>query len=198
MQGTVNSPELFNIFTHGIPNLFSLNTGNNNYSASFADDFIILVADKYPNTVQTKLDTLLNQINVHYKQCNLKINPSKWESILFHKPLRFLGRNIRTQIKNFQLQIREPGSAHPIEHKKIVRYLGIQLDYLLRLTTHVNTQLSKAKNSFRGYSNIFFNKSLSPKAKLICYMLLIRPIIAYAAPLWWNSGAATIEKLRKF
>ena len=29
-------------------------------------------------------------------------------------------------------------------------------------------------------------------------MLLIRPIITYAAPIWWNSGAATIEKIRKF
>ena len=34
---------------------------------------------------------------------------------------------------------------HTIEHKKEVRYLGVQLDYLLRLTTHINTQLYKAK-----------------------------------------------------
>ena len=173
MQGTVNSPELFNIFTYNIPNLFNLNTGNNTYSASFADDFIILVADKYPVTVQSKLDTLLNQINTHYKQWNLKINPSKCESILFHKPLRLLNCNICTQIKNFQLQIREPGLTHIIEHKKIVRYLGVQLDYLLRLTAHINTQLLKAKNSFRGYSNIFSKKALSPRIKLICDMLLI-------------------------
>ena len=198
MQGTVNSPELFNIFTHSIPNLFNLNSNNDTHSAAFADDFIIVVANKYPNTVQAQLDTLLNRTNRHYQQWNLKINPAKCETILFHRPLRFLNGNIRKQIKNFKIQLHEADTVHTIEHKKEVRYLGVQLDYLLRLTAHINIQLYKAKKAFRGYANLFFNKSLSQKSKLICYMLLIRPIISYAAPIWWNTGAATLEKIRKF
>ncbi|OXU31137.1 hypothetical protein TSAR_002921 [Trichomalopsis sarcophagae] len=42
MQGTVNSPELFNILTYNIPMLFGLNK-DNMHSVAFADDFIILV-----------------------------------------------------------------------------------------------------------------------------------------------------------
>ena len=29
-------------------------------------------------------------------------------------------------------------------------------------------------------------------------MLLIRPIITYGVPIWWNTNAATMEKFRRF
>ena len=100
MQGTVNSPELFNIFTHNVPLLFGLNNNNNTHSVAFADDFIMLVADKDPEVIQTKLEDLLNRINKQYNLWNLRINPSKCETILFHKPLRFLTYATRQKIKN--------------------------------------------------------------------------------------------------
>lgn len=36
------------------------------------------------------------------------------------------------------------------------------------------------------------------RAKVICYQLLIRPIITYAAPIWFNSSASLIERIRIF
>lgn len=197
MQGTVNTPELFNIFTYNIPILFGLND-NNTHSVAFADDFIILVADKFPSIVQAKLEDLVNKVNQHYSLWNLRINPSKCETILFHKPLRFLTSSIRTQIKAFTINIFHNNSKYPIEHKKVVKYLGVQLDYLFRLNIHVNAQLNKAKKSFRAHSRLFFNKTLPARAKVICYLLLIRPILTYAAPIWWNLSASIVEKLKKF
>ncbi|OXU20515.1 hypothetical protein TSAR_004111 [Trichomalopsis sarcophagae] len=179
MQDTVHSPELFNIFTYNIPILFRLNKGNT-YSVAFADDSIILVADKSPSVVESKLEYLVNKVNQHYSLWNLRINPSKCETILFDKPLRFLTSKIRTEIKNFK-------------HKKVVKYLGVQLNYLLRLNIHVNTQLNKAKNAFRAHRRLYFNKSMPEKAKVICYLLLIRSILTYAVPVW----ASLAEKLRK-
>ena len=44
MQGTVNSPSLFNIYTHKVPTLFNANRNNNIYSTAFTDDYLIFVA----------------------------------------------------------------------------------------------------------------------------------------------------------
>ena len=198
MQGTVNSPSLFNIFTYKIPTLFNANRNNNIYSIAFADDFILLVADNQPSVIRDKLETMVNKISKQYIEWNLKINPSKCETIFFHKPLNTIGSNKRDAIKNFQISINIDNDIYPIQHKKVVRYLGVMLDNLLRLNIHIKTQLAKAKNVFKKYSRLFFNKTLSPRSKIICYLLLIRPIITYAAPIWWNVSASTMEKLRKF
>ncbi|OXU19415.1 hypothetical protein TSAR_016630 [Trichomalopsis sarcophagae] len=66
------------------------------------------------------------------------------------------------------------------------------------LNTHVITQLNKAKKAFKKYSRLFFSKTLNARCKVICYLLLIRPIITYAAPIWWNISASLMEKIRKF
>ena len=68
---------------------------------------------------------------------------------------------------------------------------------MLRLSAqnnkHITIQLQKAKNSFRAQIRLFFHPKLSHRAKLKCYMLLIRPIITYAAPIWCNISAFTME-----
>lgn len=192
--GTVINPILDNIFTHSITNLFQLNSNNNSHSATYADDLIIL-ADIHPNIVQDKLETLVNKLNQHYLNWNLKINPSKCETILFHKPLRFLNRSRRFHIN---IAIQNSNSSFTIQHTKSVRCLGVQIDYLLKFNIHVNTQIQKVTNLFRKYNRIIFHKSLSQRAKIICYLLLIRPIITYAAPIWWNMNAARRERIRKF
>ena len=136
--------------------------------------------------------------NLEYIKWNLKINPSKCETILFRKPLNKISSTIRPDINNFSISIKINNVHYKIDHKKEVRYLGVILDHLLRLNTHIKTQLEKAKKVFRKHSRLFFSKSLSPRSKVICYLLLIRPIITYAAPIWWNTSASLMEKLRKF
>lgn len=98
MQGTVNSPALFNIFTHNVPRLFNLNTGNKTHSIAFSDDYVIMVAHKKPQLAQEKLETLVNATINHYAQWILRPNLKKFEAIMFHKPLRFLNKNTRNQI----------------------------------------------------------------------------------------------------
>ncbi|CAB0038257.1 unnamed protein product [Trichogramma brassicae] len=74
MQGTVNSPILFNIFTHGVCNLAGLNQGDGTYSLAFADDYVLLVADKDPQIIERKIQHLATEINKYYTNWNLKIN----------------------------------------------------------------------------------------------------------------------------
>lgn len=198
MHGTVNSPLIFNIYTHKVPTLFNSNHTGNTYATAFADDLIILAADKQPAIVQDKLEKIVNDICIHYLKWNLKINPNKCETILFRKPLNAIGNNKRTDIKNFHINISIDNKQIQVEHKRSVRYLGVILDDLLRLNAHILSQLDKARSAFKKYARLFFCRSLAPRCKVICYLLLIRPILTYAAPIWWNVSASLIEKIRKF
>ena len=102
-------------------------------------------------------------------------------------------------IKNFNIKIKNSNNTYTaIKHQKLVKYLGIHLDYLFKLNDHISIQLNKAKAAYKKYYRLFFNSQLEPRAKIIIYILLIRPIITYAVPIWWNINAATIEKIRKF
>lgn len=135
-----------------------------------------------------------------YQAWNLRINPAKCETILFSKPVRYLSKERKEGKNNFVIKTNKPGTTLDVEipHKKLVKYLGVNLDYLLRLNQHVEIQLEKAKRVFKANSRIFHNRNLSKRAKTICYILLIRPISTYAAPTWWNLSASVMEKLRSF
>ncbi|OXU29274.1 hypothetical protein TSAR_015149 [Trichomalopsis sarcophagae] len=74
----------------------------------------------------------------------------------------------------------------------------MHIDQLLRLHIHLDIQLVKARKAFRTLSKLFYKKYLEPKAKIICYCLLIRPILSYAGPLWYNQTASSLERIRVF
>lgn len=192
-QGTVNSPILFNLFTHKILQIHN-RPNSDTQSIAFADDLIVYVASDDPQHIQTKLQTAANEINNFYLLWNLRISPTKCETILFHKPLRFLGNRKRELIRDFKIKIKDT----TIPHKQTVKYLGVQLDHLLRLNEHISKQITKANNAWKAHCRLFFSKKLDHRAKIICYLLLIRPIVTYATPIWWNTSASQMERLRKF
>ena len=45
---------------------------------------------------------------------------------------------------------------------------------------------------------LFYNRYLPNRLKILAYMALIRPIIAYGCPIWFNVSASTMEKIRVF
>ncbi|CAG5073549.1 Protein of unknown function [Cotesia congregata] len=199
-QGTVTSPILFIIFTSTILNKFGLNSGNNTYSGAYADDETVYVADSKIPVIQDKLTKIINEKYHCYKSWNLKMNPDKSETILFRKTVNEITPPTVLLIKNFQITItdNDTGEKFNIPNKDMVKYLGVHFDYLIRMNKHHAIQLKKGKNAFRANSRIFYDRNIQTKAKLICYQLLVRPIISYAAPIWWNVGPSVMEKYRKF
>ncbi|KAL7286456.1 hypothetical protein TKK_0019402 [Trichogramma kaykai] len=67
MQGTVNSPILFNIFTHKICSLNVFNNRPDAYSLAFADDLVLLAAGRDPLCVESHLQDLVNAVDRHYR-----------------------------------------------------------------------------------------------------------------------------------
>lgn len=80
----------------------------------------------------------------------------------------------------------------------MVRYLGVHIDFKINYNTHVNIQLQKAHKAFHANRRLFYSKNLHNEVKILCYKLLIRPILTYGCQIWYNLSAGTMEKLRVF
>lgn len=196
-QGRVLSPILFNVYDCDTNSAADLESDGVN-SNSFADDRVIYVADNSADKIINKLQDRKNKINEHYLKWNLKINGSKSEVIFFRRPCQNLKISQYNRIKAAKFNVRDQyGTLTEIPVKKTVKYLGVTFDHLIHLTKHHKIQLEKARTAIKSNSRIFYNNNLSIKAKLICYQLLIRPLITYAAPMLWNMGPTVMEKYRR-
>ena len=196
-QGTVNSPIIFNIYNSDVINLFNLNSSNHKRSIAFADDLIIYVTGNKTNKIKSELQELFEKIVNYYYTWKLKININKCETILFRRNLCELSSIERKRCQNFFIREKE-NYGEIIPHKKCVRYLGIHLDEKLYFQQHIETQLTKAKNGFWKVKRLFLSKHLNSRVKILCYQALIRPIITYGCPIWYNISASLMEKIRVF
>lgn len=194
-QGTVNSPILFSIFISDLLESFEYNTTNSQNIIAFADDIIIYTADRTVGAIQSRLQHMYNNILTYLDRWKLKANPTKCETILIRPPLRGLLREVQRGWKDFHLTFGENSTEH-IPHKRAVRYLGVHVDQYLQLNEHILTRIDKTNKAFNLLKRLFFNKSLSPRVKVICYKALIRPILTYGAPIWFNVCPSYMEKLR--
>ncbi|XP_015440401.1 PREDICTED: RNA-directed DNA polymerase from mobile element jockey-like [Dufourea novaeangliae] len=156
-QGTVNSPILFNILLSDLPNLFNLNDNGKSYALAFADDLIVYTTANNVNTVKDNLEDLVEKINQYYMTWNLRLNPTKCETILFRKPLHNLSSKYKVGSRDFRIATTIPGTNDKtnIPHKNVVKYLGVHIDYLLRGNKHIDVQLEKAKLAFK-LQNYYF------------------------------------------
>ncbi|CAK9799901.1 Probable RNA-directed DNA polymerase from transposon X-element [Anthophora quadrimaculata] len=199
-QGTVNSPILFSVFISDLLNMYGLNNDNDKFAIAFADDLLIYTKDSKPSIIKTQLQDILNKIQDYFHTWRLKINTDKCDTILFRPYISKLSKanaDVRRHTKHFHLHdAHDPQTK--LQNKNIVRYLGVNIDYRLNYYNHINIQIEKAQKAFANHKRLFYCKDLNTETKLICYKTLIRPILTYACPTWFNISASTMEKLRIF
>ncbi|KAH0540227.1 hypothetical protein KQX54_014785 [Cotesia glomerata] len=118
----VNSPLLFCIFIMALLNSFGLNTIENRFAVTYADDLIVGIAGKQPLKLQTDLETLINYINNFYKTWNLRMNPDKCETAVFRRESNHLSQKALNQIKEFKISTSSPNTGELIEvpHKMVI------------------------------------------------------------------------------
>lgn len=196
-QGTVNSPILFNIFNSDILRLYEFNDKPNKSALAFADDIVIYHKSNNLTELQKDLQKSFENVRYYCDSWKMKINPGKCETILFRPQLSHASRSIRSNYKNFKIKENENNDTF-INHKTIVKYLGINIDDKLKYTQHLTIQLQKAMAAWLKLKRLFYNKYLHPKIKINCYQLLIRPILTYGSPIWYNISASNMEKIRVF
>lgn len=188
-QGTVNSPILFNLFL-----LDLLNKIEN--IIAFADDIIIYQAENTIEKINKNLQDSFNIVEKFSIDWQMKINAQKCETILFRPPVDKCNYNVRKNWKSFG--IKSSLNNTNIINKDSVKYLGIHLDKFLYFNNHVKEILLKARNAFFIYKSLFFSRYISSRIKIIMYQSLIRPIITYGCPIWYNISPSYMEKIRLF
>lgn len=196
-QGTVNAPILFNIYTSDLPKLFGFADDPTKSMTCFADDVIISVRDKNPVVIQDKLENAFHNIKKLYNTWKLKVNDEKSEAIIF----RPLSKNVPARFQKYSRDFKiltEPDGNNYLENKTVVKYLGIHLDQRLKFSNHVKVQLEKARKAYLCNASLFHSKQLDNKAKLVCYQLLVRPLVTYGSSAWFNISPTDMEKLRVF
>lgn len=196
-QGTVNAPILFNIYTSDVLKLFDMNSTYPTKAIAFADDLIIYCEDAWPTRIQSTLQDRFDRILAYYKAWKLKINTKKCETILFRQNLDYANKNVRKNYKTFAI-IGNKERNEIMPHRTCVKYLGVNIDEKLKFNTHIETQLNKAKKIFFKFKRLFYSKILNEKIKIICYQLLVRPIITYGCSVWYNISTSQMEKIRVF
>ena len=192
-QGTVTSPMLFLIFINEMLDLIN-NQRKINYSIAFADDIIIYNSNQNLKFIKNDLQNLFNLVQNYIKSWKLVINYNKCELILFRNVLNKCHNSVRKNWKSFHIS----GENNNIFQKKCVKYLGININPNLNYTNHILAILGKARKAFGIAKKLFYCKYLLKKTKIIAYQSLIRPILTYGCPTWFNISSSLMEKLRVF
>lgn len=188
-QGTVNAPILFNLFIHDL----LINIEN---SIGFADDIVIFHADDKIEKINCKLQEKFNTAEKYSTDWNMKINAEKCETILFRPSYDKCNYNIKKKWKDFGIVSLLQNKN--VANSEVVKYLGINLDKFLYFNFHVNKQIEKARKAFFNYKSLFYSKYIDKRVKIIMYQSLVRPIISYGCPIWFNISPSYMEKIRKF
>ena len=187
-QGTVTAPKLFSIY-------ISDAIKYQEHTLAFADDIAIYAHGKKLNEIQQNLQQKFNNIQTYCKNWKLSINLSKCETILFRTPLSRAKKDINRNWRNVTIK---GSDGTVIERKNTIKYLGINLDNFLYYNEHINIQLVKAKSMFQKLRRLLFSKHLNKEIKMLCYTTMIRPILTYGCPIWFNISPSDMERLRIF
>lgn len=179
-QGGILSTDLFAIYTADFKAPPQCD------AALFADDTGIYTAAKNSNTIIRTLNSAFVKLNEYYDRWKIQINHSKTQAILF------AFNNSRKRQPSIPLL---SGSTE-IPFSQTVKYLGMTLDAKLNYKAHIQITKQKAANSLRATYPLLANKRLSTSNKMIIFKSIIRPILAYAAPVWHKAAISNIKGLQ--
>ena len=150
----------------------------------FADDGTVLIIGAFLSTICEIMQRVLHGIEKWCDERQLSVNPSKTELILF---------TIKLKIEGFQ-SITFYGKTLALSNQ--VKYLGVLLDSKLSRKNHVEAKCNK-------YVLAAFYQVRRAVGTTWLYTAVIRPIIAYAAVVWWprvtySTVAKQLEHIQRF
>ncbi|GBN31689.1 RNA-directed DNA polymerase from mobile element jockey [Araneus ventricosus] len=149
----------------------------------YADDTALLAQGKTPSQALTPLQNYLTKLEAWLIRWKIKLNVDKPEAILFFKQ-----KNDWPKINIYDT---------PADCKNEVKYLGVILDKNLTFKYHPNHAREKFNKALRAqYSLICRNSSLSIDNKMLIYLAYLRPILAYASPIWGRTSKSNLTQIQ--
>jgi len=150
----------------------------------YADDGVVLVIGIVLPTVCEVMQRTLKGIEKWCFNHQLSVNPSKTEMVLFTRKYKI------EMMKNIIFYQQE------LTCSKQVKYLGVILDSKLNWKVHVDAKCQKALVAFYQLRRVTGKTwGYSPKIVHWIYTMVIRPMLSYAAVVWWpRVNFSTVEK----
>ena len=159
-QGSILGPILFIAFTTDLAKEVP-----ESKIVAYADDAAILVSASNLETLQTRIEKILQQVQEWYTSNGLLINPSKTEYMVLGKG------NI------MEINVKEGDNNIPIQSKKHLKVLGVTIDQRLSWNEHVTTIKKKTTNAIR---NIARTSAILPlKSRQMLTEALVTPHYNY-------------------
>ena len=153
----------------------------------YADDIAIMVQGNYEDTVAERMQRGLKIVDKWCTEAGLSVNPKKTHGLIF------------TRRRKLKYRVPTIG-GNPIHISKEIRYLGVTLDTKLTWNPHIKYMINRANMAFHACRQMIGKTwGLNPKMVVWLHTSIIRPIICYAALVWWpkTNQSETQKSLNK-
>lgn len=160
-------------------------------TTQFADDTLIMAQTTLSDLAEVELNSYLNKINDYLSKWKIKVNTGKCEEISILGNTKQTTQSVRRKAKTIELKI----DNKMIPKTDKLKYLGINFTRNFKFNHHVDIIRGKMLASYFALKNIFFNKKIDKKIKLLAYKQIIKPIAMYAAPIWLQVSKNQINKI---
>jgi ribonuclease HI len=145
------------------------------YTQGYADDLAILIEGFCLRTVSELMQRAVRVVDQWCGVNGLTVNPHKTELVLFTNRRARLGL-VLPKLGGVELRLSES-----------VKFLGVYLDNKLNWKRHVTEKCHKAILSLQQCRRIAGRRwGASPKVMRWIYTSVVRPMLSYAAVVWWT------------
>lgn len=178
-QGSVLGPILFIIFTNDLLEYIRRSFPEDKLIV-YADDTNAILSAKDMDTLEYKLNYILDNFSLWFKANNLKINTSKTSALLFKSTIR----------NKDSLHIRLDGEK--VDMVDSVKFLGVHIDALLNWKSElksIDSTLSSACFALRSLRDEINEEQLT-----MIYYALVESKLRYSIKHWGNSFDYNIKR----
>ena len=176
-QGAILSPLLFLVYVNDMPDATSAELN------LFADDTSAYITDKSPAALQTRLQTVVDELEVWFRKWALTVNTVKSALMVIGSRRRVLPQ---LAVSIYGQQIKQV-----ISHK----HLGVHLHSNLSWSHHVAYVVKKASQRIGLLRRL--QRRLPQLVIRQIYMTCVRPVLEYAARAWSGVNAAEAKSLER-
>ena len=176
-QGNVLEPVLYTLYTHDLPQL------DFTYTATCADDTVVLSSYEDKSTASYYLQQNLREIELWLKKLRIKANESKSVQVTF------------TLKKGKCPEVLLNSKTLP--QATDVKYLGLHLDQRLTWQKHILMKRNQLSLKLRElYWLIDKSSKMSLDCKLLIYKSIIKPVWTHGIQLWGVAAKSKDFKTR--
>ena len=183
-QGGVLSPLLWSLV---VDELLETLEESGHKAIGYADDIVVYSTGKYEDTVRNRMTDAILGILRWCEKVGLRANPSKTTLVPFTN---------RKKISQEPIII----NNLPIPYSREVKYLGVILDQRMTWNAHTENLYTKGLKALWTCSSYCGRAwGAPPELMLKMYKSVVRPILTYAAWIWWKKAEqiTTQKKLNK-